>query len=271
MAKFIKYEKALLEIESHSILAESAELGVETSLTPIENITGSVMRYAADAPLKGTLSFSHYLTGSLHEFLNPLTNVERTGEPLRGNLGGIEFASGYIRSLQFSVSPMAPILVRSSMDIYGELSVLGAEGRSDEVMRGVQDDPRAISHGAQTYLAGNDFGINNKLGFSYSVTCERNPMTVIGSGLPSRVTKENVQISMTVRGEDLGNVLTTTGYAAIADIYVYGVYAEPGSEAMGRFGCTGQVHSQDIAVSNGDYMAGEISLSQDYLTGKQTV
>ena len=40
---------------------------------------------------------------------------------------------------------------------------------------------------------------------------------------------------------------------------------------MGRFGCTGQVHSQDIAVSNGDYMAGEISLSQDYLTGKQTV
>jgi len=66
MAKFIKYEKALLEIESHSILAESAELGVEASLTPIENITGSVMRYAADAPLKGTLSFSHYLTGSLH-------------------------------------------------------------------------------------------------------------------------------------------------------------------------------------------------------------
>jgi len=29
MAKFIKYEKALLEIEGQSILAESAELGVE--------------------------------------------------------------------------------------------------------------------------------------------------------------------------------------------------------------------------------------------------
>ena len=35
MAKFIKYEKALLEIEGQSILAENAELGVEASLTPV--------------------------------------------------------------------------------------------------------------------------------------------------------------------------------------------------------------------------------------------
>ena len=79
MAKFIKYEKALLEIEGHSILAESAELGVEASLTPIEDITGSVLRYIPSGPLRGTLSFTHYLNGPLHGFLDPLTNVERPG------------------------------------------------------------------------------------------------------------------------------------------------------------------------------------------------
>ena len=269
--KFIKYEKALLEIEGQSILAESAELGVEASLTPIENITGSVLRYVSSAPLRGSLSFSHYLTGPLHDFLNPLTNVERTGEPLRGNLGGIEFESGYLKRMEFSVDPFRPILVRSSMDIYGELKVVQAEGRSDVALRGTPSSPTKIAHGAQTYMAGSDIGINHKLGFSYSVQCDRNPMVTIGNELPSRVTKENVRINMDVRGEDLGTVVTTTGYAATADIYVYNVYNEAGASPLGRFGCTGQVFSQNISASEGTYMAGSISLSQDYLTGKQVI
>ena len=120
MAKFISYEKALLQIEGHSIFAESAQLGVGASLTPAKTVTGSVMRYAPEGPLRGSLSFTHYLTGSLHDFLNPLTAVEWTGEPLSGNLGGIAFQSGYIKSLQFSVSPFEPIAVESVMDIYGE-------------------------------------------------------------------------------------------------------------------------------------------------------
>ena len=270
MAKFIKYEKALLEIEGQSILAESAELGVEASLTPIENITGSVLRYVSSAPLRGTLSFSHYLNGPLHGFLNPLTNVDRTGEPLRGNLGGIEFTKGYIKGLEFSVDPFRPILVRSSMDIYGELSVVES-GKSDMALRGTASSPTKIGHGAQTYMAGSDLGINQKLGFSYSVQCDRNPVVTIGNELPSRVTKENVRINIDVRGEDLGTVVTTTGYAAIADIYVYNVYQEGGASLLGRFGCTGQVFSQNISASEGTYMAGSISLSQDYLTGKKVI
>ena len=71
MAKFIKYEKALLEIEGQSILAENAELGVEASLTPVEHITGSVMNYVAGGPVKGSISFTHYLTAPLDGFLNP--------------------------------------------------------------------------------------------------------------------------------------------------------------------------------------------------------
>jgi hypothetical protein len=266
MAKFIKYEKALLEIESQSILAESAELGVESSLTPVENITGSVMRYVATAPLKGTLSFSHYLTGRLHEFLNPLTNIERTGEPLRGNLGGIEFTSGYIKGLQFSVSPFSPVLMESTLDIYGELTV-SASGKSDVNLR----NQTKLGHGAKSYVAGTDVDINNKLGFSYSVVCDRIPQVVIGSGLPSRVTKENVQINMTIRGEDMGKVLSQTGQAAVANAYIYDVYGNAGDTPLGCFGCTGQIHSQSVTASEGTYMAGEVSLSQDYLTGRKVI
>ena len=269
MAKFIKYEKALLEIEGKSIFAEEATLGVEASVTPVENITGSVIRYAPTAPLRGTLDFTHYLTGTLHEFLNPLTAVEWTGEPLQGSLGGIDFKSGYIKELSFSVQPFAPIAIRSSMDIYGELSV-AVSGQSDAAMRGTKETPRAISHGARTYGAGTDVGLDNYLSFSYSVATDRNAVVPIGSGLPIRVTKENTRISMSVTGEDLGQVLTASGYEAALDIYVHDVYGAAGATAIGRFGCTGQVFSQSVSVAANGHMAGEISLAQDYLTGKRT-
>jgi len=270
MAKFIKYEKALLEIEGKSIFAEEATLGVEASVTPVENITGSVIRYAPTAPLRGTLEFTHYLTGALHEFLNPLTAVEWTGEPLQGSLGGIDFKSGYIKGLSFSVQPFEVIAVRSSMDIYGELSV-AVSGKSDAAMRGTKETPRAVGHGARTYGAGTDIGIDSHLGFNYSVTTDRNPVVPIGSGLPIRVTKKNTRISMSVRGEDLGKVLTTSGYEAALDIYIHDVYGGAGATAIGRFGCTGQAFSQNISVSANGYMAGEIAISQDYLTGKRAV
>jgi len=122
--------------------------------------------------------------------------------------------------------------VRSSMDIYGELSVVES-GKSDMALRGTASSPTKIGHGAQTYMAGSDLGINQKLGFSYSVQCDRNPVVTIGNELPSRVTKENVRINIDVRGEDLGTVVTTTGYAAIADIYVYNVYQEGGGFIVG--------------------------------------
>ena len=270
MAKFIKYEKALLEIEGKSIFAENATLGVEASVAPVEDINGSVIRYVPTAPLKGTLEFTHYLTGALHPFLNPLTAVEWTGEPLQGSLGGIEFSSGYIKALSFSVSPFEPIAVQSSLDIYGELNA-EVSGKSDSAMRGTREEPRAIGHGARTYAAGTDIGVNNQLGFRYSVMTERNPVVPIGSGLPIRVTKENVRISMNVEGEDLGDVLTTTGYEATLDIYIHDVYGAPGATAIGRFGCTGQAFSQNVSVGTNGYVRGSIGISQAYLTGKATV
>ena len=61
------------------------------------------------------------------------------------------------------------------MDIYGELSV-EVSGKSDSAMRGTREEAREIGHGARTYAAGTDIGINSHLGFSYSVTTERNPV-----------------------------------------------------------------------------------------------
>tara|TARA_R100000458_G_scaffold54462_1_gene57596 strand:+ start:176 stop:973 length:798 start_codon:yes stop_codon:yes gene_type:complete len=260
--KFIKYEKALLKIADTNIMAESAELGVSASLQPVTHITGSVIRYAPTSPVKGTLSFSHYCTGSFHDFLNPLSAIEHTGEPLNGSLAGMTFSSGYIRSLSFSVAPFAPILFRSEMDIYGELSALDDDGDSDNDLR----NELILGHSLRSYMAGTDVKVNKKVSFDYSVSCDRNPVVTVGNELPSRVSKENVRISLGIAGEDVGDAVSITGNYAALNINVFSTY---GDSSIATFGCTGQVFSQNLSVSEGGYIDGSISVSQEYLTGRQ--
>ena len=242
-------------------MAESAELGVEASLQPITNVTGSVIRYAPSSPEKGTLSFSHYCTGAFHDFLNPLTAIEHTGEPLDGSLAGMTFSSGYIKSLSFSVSPFTPILFQSQMDIYGELNSIDDNGDSDNLLR----NERNVSHGLRTYLAGTDLKINKKVSFDYSASCSRNPVVTVGNELPSRVTKEDVRINLSIAGEDVGDAIGITGNYAALNINVFDTY---GDSPLAVFGCTGQVFNQNLAVSEGGYIDGTISVSQEYLTGR---
>lgn len=269
-SQFIKYENALLKIEGHSILAETASLGVEATLEPVTNITGSIIRYAPQGPIKGTLSFSHYCTGDFHEFLNPLTTIEHTGEPLEGSLAGVTFSSGYIKSLGFSVEPFQPILFESEIDIYGELTALEDEGDEDAARKEIPSYPEdvQIAHGLRSYMAGDDIGISKQVSFSYSVSCERNPVVTVGNELPYRVTKENVRINMGLAGEDFGEVLKITGNNAALRIQVYDVY---GDSALAEFGCTGQIHNNNLSVRSDGVAEGSLSLSQEYLTGKADV
>ncbi len=262
--KFIKYEKALLRIADQNIFAESAELGVEASLQPVNNITGSVIRYAPTSPVKGTLTFSHYCTGIFHNFLNPLTEIENTGEPLAGSLAGMSFSSGYIKSLSFSVSPYSPILFQSQLDIYGELEALPSSGMSDNSLRNETN----LSHSLRSYMAGTDIGVNKKVSFDYSVSCDRKPVVMAGKDMPSRVTKENVRINLSIAGEDVGGAMSVTGNYAELNIQVFDTY---GDSAMAQFGCTGQIFNQNLSVTEGGYIDGTISVSQDYLTGRMLI
>ena len=263
--KFIKYEDVLLTIADTDILAESAEIGVEASLQPLTNITGAVIRYAPTGPVRGTLSFSHYCTGTFHDFLNPLTAIEHTGEPLVGSFGGVSFTRGYLRSLSFSLAPYAPILFKSEIDIYGELSIEQDDLNSSFKNNNMRTQT-GLAHSLRSYVAGTDLKINHKVAFDYSVSCSRNPSVDIGDEIPSRVTKEDVRINMTIAGEDVGDALSITGNYAALNLYIADVYDE--EKIYGTFGCTGQIFNQNLAVREGGYIDGTISVSQEYMTGR---
>lgn len=265
--KFIKYENARLAIENNTIFATSASLEISSTLEPIRNITGSIIRYAPQEPIRGRIRFSHYCTGVLFDFLNPLTSVEHTGEPLQGSLAGITFSSGYIKSLSFSCEPFKPILFDSEMDIYGELGVINEEGDDDYYLKSLNSYPEntQIAHGLRSYIAGTDLGTNSTLSFNYSVSCDRNISKTIGRELPYRVSKENVRIEMGIRGENLGEVLNYQGNYAEIEAKIFDVY---GNSPMFTVGCSGQIFSKNINVSSDSSLQGEISINQEYLTGK---
>jgi hypothetical protein len=115
-------------------------------------------------------------------------------------------------------------------------------------------------------MAGTDLGINKKVSFDYSVSCERSPVVTVGNELPSRVAKENVRINLGIAGEDVGGTMGITGNYAALNINIFSTY---GDSAIATFGCTGQVFSQNLAVTEGGYVDGSIAVSQEYMTGRQ--
>ena len=260
--KYIPFENALVQINDQNIFAENATLGVQADLTPIEGITGNVIRYAPGSPIRGTFSFVHYMTGSIPAILNPMNELS---EPFSGSFAGVTFASGYTKSMSFSVEPFSPVMINSEIDIYGEVTQLDDEGH---VNRDINLQT-GMGHGQHSYLAGSDLGISNTASFSYSVSASRNPVTVVGEELPYRITKENVVVSMSVRGEDLGNILKSSGNNAVVNVNIFDIYET--TKPIDTFSCTGQVSNQNISVSAGGYMAGSMSLSQSYLTGKSII
>jgi hypothetical protein len=101
--------------------------------------------------------------------------------------------------------------------------------------------------------------------FDYSVSTERNPVVTVGNELPSRVTKENVRINLSIAGEDVGDAIKSTGNYAELNVKVLDTY---GTSPLATFGCSGQIFNQDLSVTEGGYIDGTIGVSQEYMTGR---
>ena len=92
---FLKYEDVLIKGAGESSFAQQASINVNTSLQPVRLIDGTIHRYAAANGARGTLSFSHYLTGSIASFLD-VTGVAETST--NGSFGGLTFNNAYLKS-----------------------------------------------------------------------------------------------------------------------------------------------------------------------------
>ena len=249
---FLRYEDVLLQVNGESVLATNANVNLSAGSVPVRLVDGSIHRYAPEGGIRGEVNFQHYLTGALPSFLD-VTGVNE--DAVAGSFGGMTFSSAYLRSLSFSVNPYSPIIVSSSFDIYGPLGGSISANYDPELKKS------ECSHGIKSFLNGIGDQVNTTLSFNYSVTANRNPVYSIGNRLPDRVTKQEVEINMGVRGNSIGSQLELAGNAANL---VCNIFDMNGTAPLQKFRCSGQIVEQSLEASANGYLNGNLSVTQAF-------
>jgi hypothetical protein len=252
---FLKYEDVLIQVAGESIFANQASVKVSAPVEPVRLFDGSIHRYAPMEAARGTLSFSHYLTGSIASFLD-VTGVSEAS--VAGTFGGLAFSKAYLTSMDFSVKPYSPILVNNSFDLYGSFTSSVSSSYREDLSKPNQK----YSHGIKSFVAGLPSNINHTLSFDYSMQANRNPVFLAGETTPTRVTKENTNINMSIIGNNIGTNINPGGAEANLKCSIYDV--NDSTSALQHFYCSGRITNQELNVTQEGYLNGDISVTQAY-------
>jgi len=252
---FLKYEDVLIQVAGESVFANKASIKVSAPVEPVRLFDGSIHRYAPTEAARGTLSFSHYLTGSIASFLD-VTGVSEAS--VAGSFGGLTFGKAYLTSLAFSVKPYSPILINSEFDIYGSFSSSVSSSYREDLFKPNQK----YSHAIKSFVAGLPSNINHTLNFDYSMQANRNPVFLAGETIPTRVTKEDTNINMSVVGNNIGTNINPGGAEANLTCSIYDI--NDSTSALQHFYCSGRITQQELNVNQEGYLNGNISVTQAY-------
>jgi hypothetical protein len=253
---FLRYHDVEVTVDGDNIFAQTATIGVDASVSVVRHTDGTIFRYAPTNGLKGQLSLEYYMTGSLNTNFNPTTTTETA---MNGTFAGLAFSNIYTKSLSFSMEPYQPILIKSSFDFYSDLSSTISSSFEDPTANAAWDGQGKYAHGVVSYLAGLPSRMNETISFNYSSSAERIPVYLIGETTPTRVTLEQTQADMGLRGNDIGGVLQTSGTNANITCYLEDINSRSN---ITSFNVNGEIVSQRLDVSQNGYLEGEIGVSQ---------
>ena len=203
-------------------------------------------------------------------------------EKITGFLGNFRFSDAYLKSLSFSMSPEQVSQAKASFLIFGELT----EDSSliSNYYNSSLYNQQSVPHGMHSQLIGTmDGGIENPVSFTYSMTVNRTPRYVVGTGnhkdtfelgnglVPARVTKDFTTISMSINGESIDPKILEHGFggkranltAELRDLS-YSSFEDNSSGLLQTFHCSGIINSQNLSVKSDGHLKGGISVSQRF-------
>ena len=252
---FLKYEDVVVEIGSESIFADTASINVNASVAESRNIYGEIERYAPTNGLRGGLSFEYYMTGGIPEYLN-MTGIPDS-ETNAGTFAGLDFSNAYARSYNLNVEPYSPVKIDASLDFYSALTTSITADTTNPTSLSYWKNRYA--HGIRSFVLGAPSNINNTLSVSYSVNATRNPVYLAGETDPTRVTKQAVEVNMTLRGDNIGEFLLVSGRHAAITCHMLDMNT---NTTLDKLRCSGQITQQQLSVSSQNYLNGVISVRQ---------
>ena len=254
---FLKYEDVVITLGNEKIFADTAGINVDASVAESKNIYGEIERYAPTNGLRGELSFEYYMTGAIPSYLN-MTGIPDT-KTRNGAFGGLAFTDAYARSYSLGVQPYSPVKINSSIDFYSALTSNLSSSSSDPTDLSYWKNQYA--HGIRSYVLGAPSNINNTLSVDYSVSAVRRPVYLAGETSPTRVTKEAIEINMSLRGDNIGEFLLVSGRHAEITCHMLDMNT---NTVLDKLKCSGQITRQELSVSPQSYLNGVISVRQDF-------
>ena len=259
MSKFIKYENLDFRINNDVFYSNSVSISLQSNISPVLLSDGSLLRYAPDNTVIGSLSTEFYLTGSLPSYLNTTSTNE---DSVNCNFAGIEITKCYLKSLSFKVANFEPVLLSAEFDWYGTINSTNSTNNLNPFPSKRNSQCNNISHSHHTFLMDVDkvFGFDEIFSFDYSEKVNLLPFFANGEISPFRVAKTNKIKSMSVDGNYFKktNVAQLEGQSVYCDLFLKNY----NNTLLNTFNISGKIESRSLNVSNDGILQSTLSITQ---------
>ena len=259
MSKFIKYENLDFRINNDVFYSTSIQISLRTNIQPVLLSDGSLLRYAPEGTVVGSLTTEFYLTGNYPSYLIPTSNSE---DPVNALFAGVQIENCYLKTVSFKASQFSPISLSAEFDWFGKLNSADTTNNLKSFYYDRNQSLSNISHSNRSYISDltNVFGFSEIFGFQYSEQCERIPFFKNGQTIPFRVAKSNKNKSVSVDGNffkqnDVSNI---EGKTTNCDLYI----KDYNNNLLNIFNISGKIESRTLNTNNNGILQSTLGITQ---------
>tara|TARA_R110000824_G_scaffold23874_3_gene84745 strand:+ start:730 stop:1476 length:747 start_codon:yes stop_codon:yes gene_type:complete len=193
------FENCVVTIDGNDLFATNASISIQNNRGDVKGYgsQGSAGQ-VAEGRIKGSLTASYLLRGN-----DPIRNL--TGLSLdkivNANIGPFRCYSGVLTSYSLSIEPYSPVTCEVKMDFYNGYD----QGGSTSTM----DPTGEFLHGGATTVSTDLLWSSDIIGCTYTLNQAITPRYLLGELVPYAYKRDNGTISVSLKGPDLGKVLTS--------------------------------------------------------------
>ena len=300
MSKFIKYTNvpvfANFSAENQAPLtgvggsdlmaANEVSINFDTSLEPRKYLGKTPIRndFAPTAPLAAKISFSWFpmigenansrsvsQTGVL-----ALTGEFETGHQIR--VGNFLFKDCHLNSYSIQITPYQPIIFSADFNSYDVDTIEGT------TFTGMANAPNLLKqagtgayfdslHALAVGITGNLEPLpQSKKSAQISVSCSRTPVYTIGYKTPERVLLNSVERTVTIEGENVGQIIDFNGSGDGSFVsfrfspfrhFITGTSFNPRSNYVFAIDVSGKIVGQSLTQQQGNSLNGSVTIREN--------
>lgn len=300
MSKFIKYTNVPVFANFSSpnqtpltgdggsdlMAANEVTMNFETSLEPRKYLGKTPISndYAPTSPLGAKVSFSWFplvgenanSRGVSQTGVLALTGEFETGHQIR--VGNFLFKDCHLNSYSVQITPYQPIVFSADFNCYDVDSVEGTQ------FTGMANAPSLLKqagtgayfdslHALAVGVTGNLEPLpQSKKNIQISTSCSRTPVYTIGYKTPERVLLNNVERTITIEGENVGQIINFNGSGDGSFVsfrfspfrsFVTGASFNPREDYLFSIDVSGKITSQSLTQQQGNSLNGSVTIREN--------